>query len=65
MGISYAPFWKTLHRKGISQYRLITQYNFSAGQLGRMRKNMYVSMHTIEVLCGILDCSVAEIVEVK
>lgn len=65
MEISYAPFWETLRRKSISQYRLINQYKFSAGQLGRMRKNMYVSLHTIEVLCSILGCSISEIVDIK
>lgn len=64
MTISYAPLWKTMKKKNVSQYNLIQDYGFSTGQLHRLRKNMYVSTHTIEVLCNILDCNVTDIVEV-
>ncbi len=59
--ISYSKLWETMDRKGISQYKLIKEYNFSAGQLSRLRANAYISTHTIDVLCRILDCSVEEI----
>ncbi len=60
--ISYAPFWKTLKKRGVSQYQLIKKYNFSAGQLSRMRANQNISTHTIGVLCEILDCRVEDII---
>ena len=47
--------------KGISQYSLIKDYHFSAGQLSRLRKNSFVSTHTIDMLCDILDCNVEDI----
>ena len=59
--ISYSKLWETMERKGISQYKLIKEYNFSAGQLSRLRANAYISTHTIDVLCNILDCSVEDI----
>ena len=31
--ISYEPFWKTLKRKDVTQYRLIKDYGFSTGTL--------------------------------
>ena len=37
----------------------------SAGQLGRLKKNMYVSTHTIEMLCDILECRVEDILEYR
>lgn len=61
--ITYNRLWVTMKRKKISQYRLIKYYGFSSGQLGRLKKNMYVSTHTINVLCQILDCAVEEIME--
>ncbi len=61
--ISYDPLWNTLKEKGISQYQLITYYHVSAGQLSRLRKNCPISTHTVDVLCGILDCSVDQIME--
>ncbi len=59
--ITYTPLWETMRDKGISQYKLIKEFNFSAGQLSRLRKNAYVSTHTIETLCKILDCDVSDI----
>jgi len=59
--ISYDRFWQTLKEKNISQYQLIHSYGVSAGQLSRMRKNNYVSTHTIDMLCSILDCEVSDI----
>lgn len=59
--ITYTPLWETMKDKGISQYKLIKEFNFSAGQLSRLRKNAYISTHTIEALCKILDCDVSDI----
>ena len=59
--ITYTPLWETMKDKGVSQYKLIKEFNFSAGQLSRLRKNAYVSTHTIETLCKILDCDVSDI----
>lgn len=61
--ISYAPFWETLKRKGITQYQLINKYHISAGQLSRMRSNSYISTHTVDTLCEILDCQVEDIIK--
>ncbi len=61
--ISYEKFWKRLEEQGISQYELIRRYRVSSGQLDRLRKNMHVSTHTLEVFCRILRCSVEDIVE--
>lgn len=47
--------------KGISQYSLIKNYHVSAGQLSRLRNNSFVSTHTIDMLCHILDCNVEDI----
>lgn len=59
--MSYEPLWKTLDKRGITQYKLIKDYHVSAGQLSRLRANQYVSTHTIDVLCKILDCRVEDI----
>lgn len=59
--ISYEPLWTTLKTKDISQYQLINKYHVSAGQLSRLRKNNYVSTHTIDILCEILNCRVEDI----
>lgn len=62
--VKYDRLWETMKRRNISQYRLINHYKISAGQLGRLRKNMYVSTHTLETLCKILECKIEDVVEV-
>lgn len=63
--ILYERLWETMKTKNISQYHLIKYHQFSAGQIGRMKKNAYVSTHTIETLCRILDCKVEDIMEYR
>lgn len=59
--ISYEKLWQTMKEKGITQYALIKKYHVSAGQLSRLRNNSYVSTHTIDMLCNILNCEVEDI----
>ncbi len=61
--ISYAPLWKTLKEKGISQYKLIEEYGVDNAQLQRLRDNAVVKTITIDRLCQILDCKVEDIME--
>ena len=63
--ISYDRLWKTMEQKGITQYRLINTYGFSAGQIGRLKKNNHVSTHTLEALCKILRCNVEDMIEIR
>ena len=60
--ITYEPFWNTLKIKNMTQYKLIKEYNVSEGQLSRMRANQNISTHTLDILCGILDCRVEDII---
>lgn len=61
--INYEPFWVTLKEKQVTQYKLINEHHVSAGQLSRLRANQYVSTHTIDILCEILECQVQDIVK--
>lgn len=61
--IRYDPFWKTLKKKHISQYMLTEYYEISSSTLSKMKHNQICSLHTIDRLCGILDCSIHDIVE--
>lgn len=62
--VRYTRLWETMKKRGVSQYRLIRYYGISAGQMNRMKKNMYVSTHTLEMLCQALQCRVEDIMEV-
>ena len=61
----YSPLWKTLKRKGITQYQLIHQYDFSTGTLDALRKNKSVTVNTLVTLCLILDCTPNDILQVS
>ena len=59
--ISFDPLWDTMKRKGVSQYKLLKDYHFSAGQLNRLRRNCNVNTYTLNQLCKILDCKIEDI----
>ncbi len=61
--IVYDRLWQTMKEKGISQYKLIREYHFSAGQLDRLRKNENISSFTLNQLCKILQCRIEDIAE--
>ena len=62
--ISFAPLWRTIVERGISQYQLINQYGVSTGTLDSLRKNKSVTLNTVQDLCRILNCSITDIVEI-
>ena len=61
--ISYDNLWKTMKKRGVSQYALIKQYHISPGQLTRLKRNESVSTHTIDIFCRILNCEVGDIMK--
>jgi len=61
--ISYAPFYKTLLRKGITEYELIFKHGFSANILHRMKHGEAITTKTLDTLCFILDCEASDILE--
>lgn len=61
--IVYDKLWATLRNRGISQYKLIKEYQISTGQLDRLRKNGNVSTYTLNQLCEILECDLSDIAE--
>lgn len=63
--ISYNRLWETMEKRKISQYRLIKEFGLSSGQMSRLKKNTYISTHTLETLCRILDCRIEDVMEVS
>ena len=61
--IQYDRLWKTMEKKGITQYDLYTHHNVNRAQLDRLRKNKNVEVNTIDKLCNILGCQVEDIME--
>ena len=61
--ISYAPLWETMERRGASTSTLQVQGGISSSTIRRMKAGESVSTNTLEALCKLLDCSLADIVE--
>lgn len=59
--IIYDKLWETMKEKGVSQYTLIKKYGISPAQITRLKRNEYVSTHTIDTFCKILNCDIADI----
>lgn len=59
--ISYEPFYKTLKAKNISTYKLINTFGISRSLLDRLKHNKPISTVTVNDLCRILNCGVADI----
>ena len=61
----YSPLWETIRKKEMSQYQLIKEYNISTGTLDSLRQNRSITMHTLDNLCQILDCTPNDIVKIE
>ena len=59
--ISYEPFYKTLERKNMTTYKLITRHNVSRSLIDRLKHNKPITTVTLNDLCKILDCKVEDI----
>lgn len=61
--ITYEPFWKTLEQSEDNWYTLVHRHNINPGTLHRLKHNMPISTVTIDLLCSILKCKTADILE--
>lgn len=58
----YDPFWQTLKSSGETTYTLIKNHHISSSTIDKLRKNKPLNTTTINDLCRILKCDVAQIV---
>ena len=61
--IVYTPFWKTLKESKESTYTLTSKHRISSSTIDKLRKNKPINTTTLNDLCRILECSVADILE--
>ena len=60
--ISYEPLWETMKRCGATTYTLQVKGNISSSTIRRLKANESVSTNTLDALCKILDCDLADII---
>ena len=58
--ISYEPLFETMKEKGITSYRLI-KMGFPQSNYYAIKRGENISTHTVDQLCRLLSCDVADI----
>lgn len=61
--ISYEPLWRTMKERNVTTYTLIYKHNFSPNTIHNLKHNYSITLHTVERLCKILNCTADGIVE--
>lgn len=61
--ITYRPFWETLHKSSENTYTLIHDHGMSSSTVDKLRHNKTVSTETLNRLCEIFGCKLADIAE--
>ena len=60
--IAFDPLWGTMKRKNISPYAPIRDHGVSTGTPDALRKNRSVPLRTVNELCRIFQCDVADVI---
>lgn len=64
MAISYNRLWKLLIDKGMSKTDLRSKADLSTATLAKLGKNQQVSMDVLLRICKVLECNIADVVDV-
>lgn len=63
MAVCYNKLFKLLIDKKMTNAELAERAGFSANIITRLKRDNYVSLDSIEKICGVLDCGVDDILE--
>lgn len=63
MAVCYNKLFKLLIDKKMTNAELAERAGFSANIITRLKRDRYVSLDSIEKICGVLGCGVDEILE--
>lgn len=55
--------WKTIDAKGITAYKLVKEYHFSAQTINNLRHYKGITTFALERLCKILECTPDKVIE--
>ncbi len=60
--ISYAPLWKTMKERGVTQYQIL-KGGIDNKTLDSLKKNKNITLLTLEKICRIVGCTPNDVVE--
>ncbi len=61
--ISYQRLWATMEARGATTYTLQVKGGISSSTVRRLKAGESVSTNTLDALCRILDCGIADVIE--
>jgi DNA-binding Xre family transcriptional regulator len=61
--IIYTRLWQTMKDRGFTTYTLRVKHEISNSTVQRLKKNLPMSTHTLDMLCKLLDCDLSDVAE--
>ena len=61
--IIFDKLWKTMDEKNVTTYQLRERCGIDSKTIRRLRANENMETKTLNKLCAVLDCSLADITE--
>ena len=65
MSVSYNRLWKLLIDKNMSKTQLIKDAKIRTNAMAHLGKNEDVRVEVLVKICGVLNCSMDDIMEIK
>ena len=59
----YTPLWKTMREREITQYAMLQDKVLDNHTLDRLKKNMNITLITLERICKYLDCTPYDVIK--
>lgn len=60
--VDYTPLWKTMRERKITQYAMLQDKVLDNHTLDRLKKNMNITLITLERICKYLDCTPNDVI---
>ena len=64
MAVCYNKLWKILIDRGMSKTELIKSAKISTNAMAKLGKNEDVRVEVLVKICGVLNCSIDDILEI-
>ena len=61
--VDYTPLWKTMRERKITQYAMLQDKVLDNHTLDRLKKNMNITLITLERICKYLDCTPNDVIK--
>lgn len=63
MAVCYERLWELLDKKNMKKIELQNRSGISGNILAKLGRNEYISMQSVEKICGTLNCTIDEIMK--